>query len=396
MTDILVVHDDLMTKGGGEAVCMHTLEALQDQFDVTLLTAGKLNLDELNQYYSTTVSNITVRRNPIAEAILIGIRLIPGPNFGKLTQSVHLRRRKKLFSSYDLVISTKNELHVGCNSIAYIHFPRTGRDQANASRRRNQYPDTFVTFYDSLCEKIIPDRNQNGQTDYVANSEWTAKIATERLDADVSSLYPPVYTDDINPKPWDDREDRILTVGRITPNKRIIRNIEIVSQLRDCGHDIQYDIVGPSGNKKVWQPFLRKVKRQADRHSFITYHGEVPRETLVEMLSRSKYGLHGKDTEHFGIAVAEQVAGGAIPFVPRGGGQREVVGYLEDLMYESVEDAVEKMDRILDDETEQERIRTSLPDVEARFGRQRFQNEIRNLVKTKLGISDSRSDTISQ
>ena len=383
MTDVLVVHDNLMSKGGAEAVCMNTLEALQNQFDLTLLTIGEPDLDELNRYYSTNVSDITVRRDRIVE-LLMSMSLIPGPNLGRLKKSIRLTRLSKLASAYDLVISTKNELHCECNSIEYIHFPQTGREQTHNSERRDRYPGTIVTLYDGLCEWIAPEVKQNEQTAYIANSKWTSHIATERLDAPVSLLYPPVYTDHLSPKPWADRADRILTVGRISQNKNLIRNMKIVSRLRDRGHDVHYDIVGPSRNDRAKNPFLRKVKRHVNRYSFINYRGEVPREELVELLSNYKYGLHGKDNEHFGIAIAELVAGGAIPFVPRSGGQREVVGYIEDLLYESIEDAVEKMDRVLSDEIEQKRVRENLPDIEAKFGRQRFQEELRSVVKARL------------
>ncbi|WP_222915013.1 hypothetical protein [Natrinema sp. SYSU A 869] len=53
MAEIGVVHMDLMSKGGGEAVNMNVLEALQDDHDVTLLTLTDPDLDELNAYFNT-------------------------------------------------------------------------------------------------------------------------------------------------------------------------------------------------------------------------------------------------------------------------------------------------------------------------------------------------------
>ena len=62
MTDIAVVHMDLRSKGGGEAVCLNVLEALQDEYDVTLLTLTRPNFDELNDYFNTAVKDVTVER----------------------------------------------------------------------------------------------------------------------------------------------------------------------------------------------------------------------------------------------------------------------------------------------------------------------------------------------
>ena len=62
MAEIGVVHMDLMSKGGGEAVSMNVLEALQDEHDVTLLTLTEPDLDELNAYFNTAVESVTVRQ----------------------------------------------------------------------------------------------------------------------------------------------------------------------------------------------------------------------------------------------------------------------------------------------------------------------------------------------
>jgi glycosyltransferase involved in cell wall biosynthesis len=88
------------------------------------------------------------------------------------------------------------------------------------------------------------------------------------------------------------------------------------------------------------------------------------------------------EAEHFGIAIAEYVASGMIPFVPDGGGQREVIGDDPALTYESRADAIEQMERVLDDPRLQRRIRDRLPDVDREFGRDRFHREMRRLIAT--------------
>lgn len=64
MHEIAVVHMDLMAKGGGEAVAMNTIEALQTDHDVTLLTLTDPDLSALNDYFNTAVdvSDLTVQR----------------------------------------------------------------------------------------------------------------------------------------------------------------------------------------------------------------------------------------------------------------------------------------------------------------------------------------------
>jgi hypothetical protein len=55
MAEVLVIHRNLMIKGGAEAVCMNAIEALQEDHSVTLVTTIKPDIDELNEYYQTTV-----------------------------------------------------------------------------------------------------------------------------------------------------------------------------------------------------------------------------------------------------------------------------------------------------------------------------------------------------
>ena len=51
--------------------------------------------------------------------------------------------------------------------------------------------------------------------------------------------------------------------------------------------------------------------------------------------------------EHFGMAPAEMARAGCIVWVPRGGGQMEIVGREPALMYESDDEAVEKISATL-------------------------------------------------
>ncbi|ELY84389.1 group 1 glycosyl transferase [Natrinema gari JCM 14663] len=90
------------------------------------------------------------------------------------------------------------------------------------------------------------------------------------------------------------------------------------------------------------------------------------------------------DHEHFGMAVGELAAGGTIPFVPNGGGQREIVHEREELLYESADEAVEKIDHVLSDPELRRELRDQLGDIEERFGRKRFKRTIRETVEQTL------------
>jgi glycosyltransferase involved in cell wall biosynthesis len=112
--------------------------------------------------------------------------------------------------------------------------------------------------------------------------------------------------------------------------------------------------------------------------------GKIPREHLVDLLTTHRYGIHGMEYEHFGIAVAEFLAAGMIPFVPNSGGQVEIVDRHDAVTYDSVDEVVAKADQVLSSPEQQWSIRSELPDVERRFGPERFKRQIQSVVAYAL------------
>ena len=378
MARVLVIHRGVMTKGGGEAVCLNVLEALQADHDVTLLTTGQPSLAELNEYYGTSVSDVQIYTNPaltLSETIPFDLARLQSALFARMC-------RQTVAGRYDVIIDTRTEVYhpepatERARFVRYAHYPadfEMDRNPSSQVRRR------VIAAYDRFCDAIAPP-SMGFNIELLVNSEWTAKQFSARGDEDSQVVYPPVFTDDIDPLPWQHRSDTILTIGRLEPKKKVLRMIEIVSRLRKRGHDLQYHIVGPEPSAlsvPLSGSYADRVRKRATQFDFVHLEGGVTRDRLTELLASTKYGLHGMKAEPFGIAVAELVAGGAIPFVPRNGGQQEVVDFTEELLYDTTGEAIEKMDRVMRDNELQQRVRAQLPDIEARFGRERFQREIR-------------------
>ena len=89
--------------------------------------------------------------------------------------------------------------------------------------------------------------------------------------------------------------------------------------------------------------------------------------------------------EHFGMAPAELARAGVIVWVPRGGGQMEIVGNEPALMYESEEDAAHKIRAVLADSELQEKLRAGLSTRAERFSTERFVREVREIVNAFTG-----------
>jgi hypothetical protein len=102
-------------------------------------------------------------------------------------------------------------------------------------------------------------------------------------------------------------------------------------------------------------------------------------------MASHRYGIHGMREEHFGMAPAELARAGCLVWVPRGGGQMEIVANEPGLMYESDDDAVAKITRTLTDRGEQERLRQLLAVTSERFSTANFMAAVRGLVDNFTG-----------
>jgi len=127
--------------------------------------------------------------------------------------------------------------------------------------------------------------------------------------------------------------------------------------------------------------YWRELEPLVERHrSWIRVHRNVEREPLARLLSRSRYAIHGMREEPFGMAVAEALLAGAIPFAPAGGGPVEILGGDERLLFSSRDDAVAKIGAVLSSRALQDELRERLASRQPLFTAERFVKHLRELV----------------
>ncbi|WP_227380846.1 glycosyltransferase family 4 protein [Haladaptatus halobius] len=383
MVDVAIIHMDMMAKGGGEAVAMNALEALQTDHDVTLLTLTTPDFEELNDYFNTDVQDITVRK---AGRIAPAIHDHYGIKYYILQNALLGRYAKRHADEFDLLISTINELGLESDSIQYIHFPF---DWTVSLDNRDQIFHPGVeeeSLYERFCTRISGVDRQDIQSNILlANSEWTADVVEDAYGTHPQILHPPIDTSEFDPRPWDEREDGFVTIGRIERSKRIDELIRIVDGVRARGHDIHFHIIGPT----VDEEYRTEVAEMAADRDYIYLEGEIPRSDLVERICAHKYGIHGKEFEHFGMAVAELAAGGTVTFVPDSGGQHAIVDDNDSQLFGSSEDAVEKISAVASTPSKQRDCQMTTSEIERRFGRDRFRQQFRAVVDKTLDHSTS-------
>jgi glycosyltransferase involved in cell wall biosynthesis len=381
-SEIGVVHMDLMSKGGGEAVAMNVLEALQDDYDVTLLTLTDPDFDELNDYFNANVESVDVRS---AGRLAPALHATCGIKYYVLQNALLGRYARRHADEFDLLVSTINELGLEVNAVQYIHFPFDWA--VNLDERETIFHPTVEDdcLYERLCTRIAGVTPEDIRSNTLfANSRWTADAVEEAYGTQPNVLHPPVDTAEFDPSTWDERDPGFVTIGRIERSKRIVEMIRIVDGLRERGHDVDFHIIGPT----VDEEYRAEVADLAAERDYVELEGELPREELVERVCNHRFGLHGKRHEHFGMAVAELAAGGALPFAPSEGGQHAIVQDDERLLYDSVDDAIEKIDAVLSPPATLKDVRINPEEMERRFGRERFKRTIREVVADAVG-SDS-------
>jgi glycosyltransferase involved in cell wall biosynthesis len=194
---------------------------------------------------------------------------------------------------------------------------------------------------------------------------------------------------------WDERENGFVCVGRVAPEKRMDAVIGILHQVRQHGFDIHLHILGGQDDS----PFAKKVQALASRHRpWVFLEGRVAGETKRELMARHRFGINGRKSEPFGIAVAELVKAGCLTFVPNGGGQTEIVDH-PSLIFDNDDDAIHKIVSALENPPLQTALADHLRERSPELSTERFQGTVRSLVaeflERKRGGTSGKAWTMS-
>lgn len=386
MADIGVFHTDLMAGGGAEAVGANTLEALQSAgHDVTLYTVADIDIPSLNDAYGTAVkSGLRVRQPaPVSRSAVDGLtavaRLTTDITDLPLLRRAVVERRlaRSIGASHRLLVSTDGQFAAPLPVVQYVHFPyfsAAAMKQYGTRFAERQYPQ-----YHQLCRTIRPDTNHTASRT-VTNSAWTADVITETLDISPTVIPPPVRTADFAPPAWDDMEDGFVCIGRIHPLKRQHVVIDIVDRLRQADADVHVHLIGAAGNDDYYQ----QIRALAEDRPYVHLEGRVSRTRLVTLIETHRYGIHARRFEHFGIAIAEMIAGQTIPFVHASGGQQTLVAHTDDLLYDSPNEATTKIKAVRSTPERHHQITQHLQETVKKYDQKQFKDRMKQIIDQTL------------
>lgn len=363
--------------GGGSMVGAWAVEALRDDYDLTVLTWSRLDLEEVNRAFGTTLHPADAEWVTVPRLIAHALKLAPVP-LSLLMLSCNMRYARRLLRrrEFDGVLGTMNELDVGTRAFQYIHYPWAKFPRPDVDYRWYHWGPA-VRLYRHSCNWIGGYREQRATANLTyANSEWTAALFREWYGRPCRVLYPPVVGG-FPELPVDERRHAFAVIGRFSPEKELEKVMEIVAAVRARGHDVELTIIGTSDDA-AYRDHIRRTA--ADHGSWIRLHENLDRNDLVELVARHRFGIHGMRGEHFGIAPAELQLAGCVTFVADGGGPTEIVGHDERLIYSDRADAVAKISAVLDDPDLDSALRRSTRERARQFTVERFSKELREAV----------------
>lgn len=372
----VVIGHPFLGRGGSEARVMWLIEALKRDCDVTVVTTGGWNLDELNLTYGTQVRPCDAN-----------VRLAPFPwllrryPLAMLRWAYYQRYCREIAGEFDVRISAYNCTDWGSPAIQFI------ADFAwdPASRKRDGGPSPGLFYRDTMLRKAYlgaaqrlmrPSGRDLLREDFVvANSHWTAhRLVT--LGARVRALISPEIVGSFANVPWSERENAFVSISRIAPEKRIEFIIEVLAAVRRRGFPVSLWVAG----KVERDPYGRLIEDLCRKHAdWVHRAGYVTGEAKAELLSRVRYGFSACPHEAFGISVAEMTCAGCISFVHAETGAAEIVDHPA-LLFTDAAEAEERIVAVLGSERLQAELRDHLARRAEVFGVNNVLREFRRVV----------------
>ena len=340
-----VIYIDLSPCGGAERLTLLTMYALYERgvnFDIT--TCVQPNMTKLENAYGGKIASIINK----AEKINI-LKSLEEPVIDRIIQK----------GNYDITINTHGDTlpYYHCsllknNAVTYCHFPSAKYhiDSENLEYLRDIRVAGFaqINDMDYSKNKVAPifdletkqkvrryfkflgDRYENlmKNTLVLTNSEYTRKAISNAFNVDAKILYPPVDVGTFRDAALKShqREDMILVISRIAPDKQIENAIEVARIMRSRGIGKVMTIVGNLHHyDHHYYQELKKMIADFDLSDYISLQTNLSFSKLIQLMQLAKVYFHPRIDEHFGVSIVEAMASGLVPVVSDIGGHTEFV-----------------------------------------------------------------------
>ena len=369
-----IIHNSLNSVGGGERVCLKTIEALKESgYETVLATVEPTDWERVDRIMGGTVK-------PDEELSLINFKV---RMFGIYLRLLTTFLASKLRKLCDLVINTHGDVLPIEADIIYMHYPTFAlmkENPVNIKYSQSLFWRAYFIPYEAV-QRILVKRFLSGVI--LTNSVFSKRAIKKYTGRDASIVYPPVEIDKFTPASRGvDRERIVVTCGRYTPEK----NYEFVLRVAErLSGEARFMIIGASSGR-ISQEYYRRLSMIKEEKGLenVELLRDLPFDELLNVYSRARVYLHTMRYEHFGIAVVEAMAAGLVPVVHRSGGPWEDIlkgqQGLYGFSYSNLDDACEVISRLVKDGVTSEIVKRNLNYVQD-FSAESYKKRILHVVE---------------
>ena len=430
---IAVYHPDFSSNaGGGELAALGAVRALSELGHEVELLASSVDRDVLSALCSSDSACPPLKLINFDHGdacVKAGRSISQVPLLGyQLTVAALARAVRALASTvsglseeYDLVITMQagsglRGLSVVLGDVVYFHYPVYLPGLVSLGE---YVPGVLAP----LVERLVVNMGYRALSEVVCggfriykvatNSTWTKRgvidlnaravgtlpescgreLAAALVGASV--VYPPVdyelYSSMYDPN---SKKDLVLTVSRYSPGKNLWSVVYAASKVTEAHFVIAGTTKTPDSNKVVGQleALIDKL-----RVKNVTLERDVAKERLVDLYEEAKVYLHPLYAEHFGIAIAEGAAAGAVPVVFKdGGGWIDIASRIDPMLgYTNIDEAAAIVRQLLGNEDLWLRLSRRSVEVAKDFSWDNYKRRLDAAVREAYEMKKSRSSSKS-
>jgi glycosyltransferase involved in cell wall biosynthesis len=359
-------------------VAAWALQALREDFDVSLATLESLDYEALNRSWGTSLRPGDVRVHIAPPRYQMLLRCFPTP--GALLESclnMRLARHLDRVDRFDVLFSTQNEADFGRRGLQYIHYPWLYTPRPKHEMRWYHYIPGVLTAYRRTCQWLSGGTNDGLSRNLsLANSSFIAGRIRDVHGTGSIILFPPV-TGDFPEVPCSERQVAMVGVGRMHRCKRWEMAVAIVDEVRRRGIDLGLTVVGHRDDGEYFQ----QLDALAAKRPWFKLRLNLTRAELASTVASHRYGIHTMEDEHFGMGPAEIIRAGCLLFAHNSGGPVEILAGERRLLFDNVDDAADKIVRVLADAAQEDELRSAVAKLARRFSDVVFCESLREIVQ---------------
>jgi len=307
---VLIIHPRLSVKGGGERVAIHSiLAATKAGHEVTLLS------EEFDEASFADFYGCPGLFDKVDRFYYPAFKPVLGPRFLLYQRLIYhwLRIRKAVSrDSFDIVLSTQDIGYIPSTHapvIQYCYFPEYfSHLQTSSSPVWRLYYRPASAYYRNRVRRVGI---------LLSVSDFTRGFVAKKWKRDSKTVYPPCPVEAFSElSKVQLRENLVVTIGRIVPEKRFHLFVELARLVPET----RFVAIGSLSDET--SAYYERLKRTAPENvSFVL----SPLRKVKNILGRAMAYVHCAENEHFGITIVEAMAAGCVPIVHDSGGPREIV-----------------------------------------------------------------------